>query len=232
MTPEEASRLSLAEQHEWFRRATSRRALLRGGMATAGAAIAAPALLGGTASAATVSRSTPMLLTKADMPDGALVPAFGRHIMFGADPATQMAVAWQVAAPVSRPFLRVGESPFDLGHQIEAEIRTVTTPRSDTSPVDSVAPSAAATIEQYYVHASVRGLRPGRTYYYSVGHQGQDPSRLVASGTFTTARRGREPFTFTAFGDQGVSYDAVATSTLVRAQNPAFHLHAGDVSSA
>jgi hypothetical protein len=230
MTPEEASRLSLAEQHEWFRRATSRRSLLRGGMATAGAAIAAPALLGGTASAATVSRSTPALLTKADWPNGALVPAFGRHIMFGADPATQMSVAWQVAAPVSNPFLRVGESPFDLGHRIEAEIRTVTTPRSDTSPIDSVAPSASATIEQYYVHAAVRNLRPGRTYYYTVGHQGQD--LLTATGSFTTAKRGREPFTFTAFGDQGVSYDAVATSTLVRAQNPAFHLHAGDVSYA
>jgi hypothetical protein len=40
------------------------------------------------------------------------------------------------------------------------------------------------------------------------------------------------PFTFTAFGDQGVSYDAVGNTNLIRAQNPAFHLHAGDVSYA
>lgn len=37
MTPEQASRLTLAEQHEWYRRLASRRTLLRGGVAGAGA---------------------------------------------------------------------------------------------------------------------------------------------------------------------------------------------------
>jgi hypothetical protein len=228
MTPDQAKTLSLAEQHDWFRRATSRRSLLRGGLVGAGALAAGPALLGGTAGAA-VTRSTPALLTTADRPGGALVPAFGRHIAFGADPTTEVAVSWQVAAPVGAPFLRIGESPVDLGQRIPAELRTLTTLRSDTSPVDSVPPSAPASIVQYYVHATAGGLRPGRTYYYSVGHQGRDQA---ATGTFTTAPRGRQPFTFTAFGDQGVTYDAVATSTLVRAQSPAFHLHAGDISYA
>jgi len=232
MTPEQAKRLSLAEQHDWFRRATSRRSLLRGGMVGAAALAAGPALLGGTASATAVTRSTPALLTQADRPDGALVPAFGRHIAFGPDPATQIAVAWQVAAPVRNPFLRVGESPLDLGQRIPAELRTLTTLRTDVNAVDSVPPSAVASIEQYYVHARVDGLRPGRTYYYSVGHQGADGARLAATGTFTTAPRGREPFTFTAFGDQGVTYDAVGNTNLLRAQNPAFHLHAGDISYA
>jgi hypothetical protein len=43
---------------------------------------------------------------------------------------------------------------------------------------------------------------------------------------------GPDPFTFTAFGDQGVTYDAVGNTNLIRAQSPAFHLHAGDVSCA
>jgi hypothetical protein len=35
---------------------------------------------------------------------------------------------------------------------------------------------------------------------------------------------------FTAFGDQGVSNaDALANDTLILGQNPAFHLHAGDI---
>ena len=61
MTPELASTLSLAEQHEWFRRATSRRALLRGGMVGAGALAAGPALLAGTAEAASSTLSAPAL---------------------------------------------------------------------------------------------------------------------------------------------------------------------------
>ena len=52
MTPEQAKKLTLAEQHDWFRRATSRRSLLRGGIVGAGAMIAGPALLSGTAGAA------------------------------------------------------------------------------------------------------------------------------------------------------------------------------------
>jgi hypothetical protein len=237
MTPEQASRLSLAEQHEWFRNATSRRNLLRGGVIGAGAAIAGPALIGQAAEAATtkpVTRSTPTLLTRANTPGGSFIPPFGRHIAFGPNPAREMAVAWQVAAPVNHPFIRVGTSPFDLGHRINAEIRTLTTQASITTPVDAVEPSAPATIEQFYVHANVEGLRPGQTYYYSVGHQGWDfPGNVTSLGTFTTApRNSRDPFRFTAFGDQGVTYDAVGTATLVRAQNPAFHLHAGDISYA
>src|SRR6202020_475380 len=76
-----------------------------------------------------------------------------------------------------------------------------------------------------------RRVAAGPHLLYSVGHQGADGPG-AAAGQFTTAPAGRPAFRFTAFGDQGVSYDAVGTSTLVRAQNPAFHLHAGDVSYA
>src|SRR5580658_11286533 len=236
ITPEQASRMSLAEQHEWFKRATSRRALLRGGAISAGAAIAGPALLSGTASASTSAKATPALIKKADWAHGGYLAPFGRHIAYGADPTSQMSVAWQVPGPVANPFIRVGSSPFDLGHRISAEVRNLATPASvwnssTASPLDSIPPSmAAATIEQYYLHAQLSGLRPGQTYFYSIGHDGFDDGGGVSS--FTTARRGRHPFTFTAFGDQGVSYDAIGSTNLIRAQNPAFHLHAGDVSYA
>jgi hypothetical protein len=245
MTPEQASRLSAAEQHEWFRRATSRRSLLRGGAIGAGAALAGPALLAGTADASTtrsaVSKATPHLVTRADWPGGTALAPFGRHIAYGADPTSQISVGWQVAAPVKNPFIRVGPSPSDLGGAIGAEIRSLTTPFSvwgsaTAAPVDSIPPAvkaAKSAIEQYYVHASVSHLQPGQTYFYSVGHDGWDFSGDVSTlGTFTTAPRGRNPFRFTAFGDEGVSYDAVGTTTLIRTQNPAFHLHAGDISYA
>ena len=228
MTPEEAKRLSVAEQHEWFRAATSRRSLLRGGVIGAGAAIAGPAILSGTASAATASpakSASPLLLAKAHLPSGGSVAPFGKHLAFGADPTTSMAIAWQVPALVSNPFIRIGHSPHDLSEQIPAEIRSLTTQPGAIQSVDSVPPSASGdSIEQFYVHARISGLRPGKTYYYSVGHSGWDFSGDVASlGSFTTAPdENKKPFTFTAFGDEGVTYDAVGNTNLIRAQAPAF----------
>ena len=228
--------MSLAEQHEWFRRATSRRALLRGGAVGAGAALAGPALLAGTAAASTTrsaAKPTPALITKGDWAGGTHVPPFGRHIAFGADPTTQMSVGWQVAGPVKHPFIRVGSSPFNLSHRIAADLRNLNSPWSiwEASADDSIPPSLnGLPVEQYYGHATISGLRPGQTYYYSIGHDGWDNGDV--SGHFTTAPRGRSPFTFTAFGDQGVTYDAVGNMNLIRAQNPAFHLHAGDISYA
>jgi hypothetical protein len=229
MTPELASTLSLAEQHEWFRKATSRRSLLRGGLVGAGALAAGPALLGGTATAA---GSAPALATSYEYAPGSSVIPFGRHIAYGADPTTEMAVAWQVPSAVRNPFIRVGSSPWNLGERIEAEVRALSTPRTDVVSIDNVAIDAPTTIEQYYLHATIRHLTPGQTYYYAVGHDGFDVSAKTLAttlGNFTTATNQREPFTFTAFGDQGVTYDAVATGNLVMAQNPAFHLVAGDI---
>jgi len=237
MTPELAKQLSLAEQHEWFRRATSRRALLRGGLVGAGALAAGPALLGGTADAATgatgsATVSAPALAASLDYAPGSTVIPFGRHIAFGADPTSQMAVAWQVPTAVRNPFIRIGTSPVDLGERIDAEVRALTIPLSDVTSIDNVPASAPTAIDQYYLHATLRNLRPGETYFYAVGHDGYDVTRQTLGsnlGSFTTAPNRREPFTFTAFGDQGVTYDAVATENLVLAQQPAFHLVAGDI---
>jgi hypothetical protein len=231
MTPELARSLPAAEQHEWFhRKVTSRRALLRGGLVGAGA-VGAATLLPGTASAAPVPGAS--LLDRAPRRPGDLVVPFGRHIAFGADAQRQLRVSWQVPALVRRPFVRIGPSPWDLGERIDADLRTVTTPRSIVHAVDSVPPADTADIVQYYVQAELDHLRPGRTYYYLVGHDGWDARGNVTTvRSFTTAPASDEPFTFTAFGDQGISYDAVATTNLLRAQNPAFHLHAGDISYA
>lgn len=234
MTPDIARTLSAAEQHEWFRSVTSRRSLLRGGLVGVGAVAAGPTLLSGISSAAPVrpARSA-SLLKRADRSSGAVIAPFGRHVAFGANPSQQMSVSWQLPALIDRPFVRVGRSPWDLGQRIGADLRVLTTPRTDINPVDSVPPSQTGAVEQYYVQAALEGLRPGETYFYVVGHDGWDASDHIDTvRSFTTAPLGRSPFTFTAFGDQGVTYDSLGNANLIRAQNPAFHLHAGDISYA
>jgi len=255
MTPQEAARLSIAEQYEWFKNVTSRRSLLRGGLVGAGAltvggtALAGPAAAAtgtsttatvtataaASASAATSASAGAALLATADRPSGSFLAPFARHIAFGPDPSTSMAVAWQVPAVVSKPFVRIGFSPIDLGEKIPATLSVLSTPWGDVSPVDSVPLATPTTVEQYYVQARISHLLPGTTYYYAVGHSGYDPASspaLEPVRSFTTAPGRTTAFTFTAFGDQGESYDAVATGNLVRSQNPAFHLHAGDLSYA
>lgn len=244
MTREIARTLSIAEQHEWFQKQRSRRAMLKGGLATTGALLTAPALLnGGEASALTASKGSTRFTTfntvvknsaKNGWQPGSAVTPFGGHVSFGPSSQSSIDIAWQVAAQVNGPFVRIGENPFDLGEAIPAETKVLTTPWADiTDFLDSVPPaqSAAQAPEvQYYLHAAVKNLRPGTTYYYTVGHQGYDSPGF--SGSFTTAPNRAEPFTFTAFGDHGVTYDAIGTANLILAQNPAFHLHAGDVSYA
>jgi Purple acid Phosphatase, N-terminal domain/Calcineurin-like phosphoesterase len=234
MTPEIAKSLSAAEQHEWYRRVVSRRALLRGGLVGAGAVIAGPSLLGGTASATQPAPvGSASLLAQAPRPVGAAVVPFGRHLAFGADPTDQVAITWQTPALVKNPFVRIGTSPWDLGQRIPADLRNLTTPLADIKAVDSVPPANTDAVQQYFLQARLDGLGAGQTYYYLVGHDGWDVNgNLPTIGTFTTAPDRRTPFTFTAFGDEGVTYDAVATTNLIRAQSPAFHLHAGDVSYA
>ena len=158
--------------------------------------------------------------------DGALVAPFGRHLAYGNDPRTEMTVSWQVPVAVKKPFIRIGAHPWDLSRKIEAEVRTLYTPAGVGASGDHT---------QYYVHAELTHLRPGRTYYYGVGHEGFDPAEphlLGTLGTFTTAPAHKEPFTFTAFGDEGVSYHGLANNSLLLGQNPAFHLHAGDIAYA
>ncbi|GAA2633317.1 hypothetical protein Adu01nite_13610 [Paractinoplanes durhamensis] len=204
-----AARLSMPEQHEYLTRGLRRRSLL---VAAAGGAAA---LAGGAAAYAGSRDAVP----------GKLVVPFGRHLAWGANPRTQVRVGWQVPKTVRRPYVRVGNSPATLGDKIFGELRPLHTEIEDVIPAT----------DQYYVHAAIDDLIPGTTYYYAVGHHGFDARELKEFGridSFTTAptrRRAAEPFTFTAFGDQGVSPHALHNDGQIAAERPAFHLHAGDL---
>ncbi|GAA2095330.1 metallophosphoesterase [Kitasatospora saccharophila] len=221
-----AARMSMAEQHEYLRSKLSRRTLLRSGAVTVGALAVGGALGSGTAFADQPVK--PGAATAGV--NGSLVAPTGRHLQFGADAGTQMRVSWQVPAAVKKPFLRFGRHPWELSGKIEAEVRALHTP----ALVDGAVP-----VDQYYLHVALDHLQPGTTYYYGVGHEGFDPASqqsISTLRTFTTApsRNGRhnrpfEPFTFTAFGDQGVSAHAAGNDNVILAQNPVFHLHAGDI---
>jgi hypothetical protein len=215
-----AARLSLAEQHDILRKLRlSRRGALAVG---AGAGIAA--VVGGGLAIA----KSPLFWHQRVKPPGHLAVPFGRHLAFGADPRTQMRVGWQVPLPVGKPFIRYGDSPQNLSHKLPAELRAL----------HSSVPGAIAPVDQYYLHAALDGLDPGRAYYYAVGHDGYDPADLTAFGridAFHTAPPKKpiaDPFTFTAFGDQGVSPHSLANDGIVAAQRPVFHLHAGDIAYA
>ena len=215
--PRLASRMSMAEQHEYLRTKLIRRRTL----VTAGAVAAGGALTGcGGGSGAQGTRSSAPATPTVH---GSVVSPFGRHLAFGADPKSQMRVSWQVPLAVRKPYVRIGPTPDDLSRKIEAEVRDLHTPG-----VTGVRPA----LEQYYLHAALDGLRPGTTYYYGVGHEGFDPAspKLRSTiGTFRTAPASPERFVFTAFGDQGVSRAAAANDHVILRQKPAFHLHAGDI---
>ncbi|MGY4980042.1 purple acid phosphatase family protein [Streptomyces sp. 900105755] len=218
-----AERMSMAEQHEYLRAKFSRRSMIRGGAVTLGAVTGGSFVLGGTAQAAVPTQSS---APATQYVDGAYVAPFGRHLAFGNDASTEMTISWQVPVAVKKPFVRIGTHASHLSVKIEAEIRTLYTPAGIGASGDHT---------QYYVHAKLASLKPGKTYFYGVGHEGFDPASPKFAGTigtFTTAPRNKEPFTFTAFGDQGVSYHGLANDSLILGQNPSFHLHAGDIAYA
>lgn len=135
----------------------------------------------------------------------AVVPA-GRHLVYGDDPQRSMTVSWSTETPVQNPTLDLGLDET-YGTELPAETRTV-----------------AGSPTQYH-HVRVIGLQPGTTYHYRVRHDGG----AVGDATFDTAPSVAGPFTFTAFGDQGVNAGAAQTTQTVVAANPAFHFHVGDL---
>lgn len=216
----------MPEQHEYLRGKLARRKVLASSFATAGVAGGIGLLAGssGSAHAERPSASAPLAAARGPVEvDGRLVAPFGRHLAFGADPKTQMRISWQVPFAVRSPYVRVGLKPWELSRKIEAEVRDLHTPSLSKK---------LPKVEQYYLHVALDGLRPGTTYYYGVGHDGFDPAspeRMATLGSFRTAPARPEKFVFTAFGDQGVSYEALANDQLILGQNPSFHLHAGDI---
>ena len=161
--------------------------------------------LTGAAAAAGMLAAGPVLWNR---PGFAATPPAGRHLTFGTDPTREMVVSWSTAGAVQRPLVRVG---LDTGYgsTVAAETRTI----ADTPT--------------HYHHARLTGLAPGTTYHYRVEHDGG----AAADATFRTAPppSAARPFTFTAFGDQGVSAGAQAVTAQIAAVGPAFHVHAGDI---
>lgn len=219
-------RLSIAEQHEYLqqkarrnRRSSglNRRDFLR---FSGVAAVAASALAPGMSS----TFQAPTLLVQQTGTVDASVKPMGRHLAWGNEPKTAVAVAWQTAKAVRNPYLRFGTSAGSLTAKVAAEVRnlhTGITPGTLTS---------YRAVDQYYLHAALKQLIPGTSYYYLVGSDEYDP---IAQGDtpveFKTAPAGTPAFTFTAFGDQGTTKDAAANVTAIAGIKPAFHLHAGDI---
>jgi hypothetical protein len=60
--------------------------------------------------------------------------------------------------------------------------------------------------EQFFVHARMAGLHPGTQYHYRFRYTSRGEVGATSDATFITAPRGgvAEPFTFTAFADEGI----------------------------
>jgi len=161
------------------------------------------------------------------------------------EPTTTMAIAGELTGrPTGKVLVDLGTGR-DYGHPVEAEIRELISmvPQEDGSIRGA---------DQFFVHALVAGLRAGAWYHYRFR---LPDGSTTPDATFRTApaRGDLQPFTFTAFADQGVNtgpsdgqkgfndnyYKADDTRrattpadsmvALIAAQRPAFHLLAGDI---
>jgi hypothetical protein len=201
----------LADQHEeWTahlrRHVVSRRALIRGSV---GAAAGSLLLGAGNWSARAVAATVAGAGTIAG---GFLVN--GRHLSFGDDPCTEMRVGGQLfnlntynAVPPGsvRVWLEYG-ADRSYGQRAEAEIRELLThvPVWDGKP-GVLKASRTLNADQFFVHARLSGLRPGTQYHYRFRYACGQEQGATADATFLTAPgEVAEPFTFTAFADEGI----------------------------
>ena len=202
----------VAEQHELFqqvlrRNVVSRRAMLRGSIGAAGAAF----LLGGSSG----QRAFADVLTSTGTVAGGFV-VNGRHLSFGPDPEREMWVAGQLfnlnaynAVPSGiTVYVQYGLDE-SYGGVVPAELRQLIThvPIWDGVPAGAIYAADFLNANQFYVHALVDGLEPGQTYHYRFVYAKGGQRGFTPDATFTTAPSGRslEPFTFTAYGDQGIT---------------------------
>lgn len=158
-----------------FHAAFTRRTFLAASGAGA-AGIALTAMLDGTADAE----------TSPGRPGGTPAPRVnGLHLQFGADSATEVTVSWHTLEPVRNARVLLGEA--DGRYHWTRSAR-------QTSYTDAKSGQVV-----YAYHARLTGLRSSHDYVYAAVHDGAQPE--LAS--FRTGPQGREPFTFTSFGDQG-----------------------------
>jgi hypothetical protein len=201
----------MAEQYDdWMahlrRQVVSRRTLVRGAVGTA----AAGGLMFGTG-----SRARAAALAETGTIAGGFV-VNGRHLSFGADPSTQMWAAGQLinlnhynALPphTVRVWLDYG-TDRSYGRTVQAEIRELIThvPVWDGRP-GVLRASRTLNADQFFVHAPMTRLTPGTQYHYRFRYNSGSATGSTPDATFITAPdpAGKlEPFTFTAFGDEGI----------------------------
>jgi 3',5'-cyclic AMP phosphodiesterase CpdA len=112
-------------------------------------------------------------------------PVAGLHLQFGADASSEMVVSWHTLQPVRRARVLLGLLDGKLEQSAAAH---------ETNYTDAKSRKVV-----YAYHAKLPRLRADTGYLYAALHEGAGPQ----FGTFRTAPRGRMPFTFTSFGDQG-----------------------------
>jgi hypothetical protein len=144
--------------------------------------------------------------------DGFLVN--GRHLSYGDDPRTKMWVGGQLfnvhtynAVPPKslRVWLEYG-ADRSYGMTVEAEIRELIShvPVWDGKP-GALHASRMLNADQFFVHAHLTGLAPGTEYHYRFRYATAGESGATSDATFMTVPDAvTEPFTFTAFGDEGI----------------------------
>ncbi len=188
------------------RQVVSRRTIFKGPVGSAaGTLLLGPGKWSGQAVAAAAA-------SMGTIADGFLVN--GRHLAFGNDPGTQMWVGGQLfnlrqynALPPRsvRVWLEYG-TDRSYGHTAEAEIRELLThvPVWDGEP-GVLRASRTLNADQFFVHAHLSGLTPGTEYHYRFRYATRRESGATADATFLTAPgEVTEPFTFTAFADEGI----------------------------
>ncbi|HZP81230.1 MAG TPA: metallophosphoesterase family protein [Chthonomonadaceae bacterium] len=132
------------------------------------------------------------------------------RIAYGDDPRHSVRIVWQTQAATATEVVEYGTSE-SLG-QIARGKR------------------ASYAYETGVLHeAALTSLEPGTTYHYRVGDFAGGYSRIYS---FRTAPDKPEDFTFTAFGDHGVTEAAARNVENVLREKPAFHLLLGDISYA
>ena len=201
----------LAEQHEqWLahlrRTIVSRRSMVTGPVGrAAGSLLLGPGRWSRHAVAATVADS------------GTIAGGFvvnGRHLSFGDDPRTQMWAgaqlfnlnAYNAVPPRSvRVWLEYGRDR-SYGQTVEAEIRELLThvPVWDGKP-GALTASRTLNADQFFVHALMERLTPGTEYHYRFAYAAGRERGATSDAAFSTAPgEVAEPFTFTAFADEGI----------------------------
>jgi hypothetical protein len=155
----------------------SRRRLLAAAGIGGGAALAASLIGTGEAEAALPARRPSDPATTP--------PVAGLHLQFGADASSEMVVSWHTLQPVGNPRVVLGRLDGKLAQTVAAKATSYTDAKSGQVV--------------YAYHAMLARLRPDSAYLYGAMHDGAEPE----FSTFRTSPRGRAPFTFTSFGDQG-----------------------------